>query len=180
MGLRLGALSAPVEYPELAALLGVAVGGSAPLADVRAAVLQLRGRKGMLVDEWDPDTWSAGSFFTNPVIPVASAGHLPEGAPRYAVRTGGPLRTGPRRVVEVDHSSVKTSAAWLIEHSGFGPGYGLPGSVSLSTKHTLALTNRGGGTTAELLDLARRVRDGVYDRFAVVLEPEPVLVGVSL
>jgi UDP-N-acetylmuramate dehydrogenase len=180
MQMRTGALSAPIEYPELAALLGVRVGGCAPLADVRAAVLQMRGRKGMLVDEWDADTWSAGSFFTNPVIPVALAHRLPEGAPRYAVRAGRPRWNAAQSVVEVDESLVKTSAAWLIEHSGFGRGYGLPGSVSLSTKHALALTNRGGGTTAELLDLARKVRDGVYDRFGVMLEPEPVLVGVSL
>lgn len=180
MQLRLGTLSAPVAYPELARRLDVAVGERAPLEDVRAAVLELRARKGMVLAADDPDTWSAGSFFTNPVLPAEVADTLPEGAPRYAVRGARPERTTGPSLGAVDEGLVKTSAAWLIEQAGFGKGFGLPGPVGLSTKHTLALTNRGGGTTAELLALARTVRDGVRERFGVVLEPEPVLVGVTL
>jgi len=178
--LRLGTLSAPIAYPELAALLDVPVGRRAPLTEVRDAVRRLRARKGMLVDAADPDTWSAGSFFTNPVLPMDLADTLPDGAPRYPVRSPQPESTTGPSLGAIDPSLVKTSAAWLIEHAGFGRGYGLPGPVSLSTKHALALTNRGHGTTADLLALARRVRDGVRDRFGVTLEPEPVLVGVTL
>ncbi|MBX9244932.1 UDP-N-acetylmuramate dehydrogenase [Actinotalea ferrariae] len=180
MQLRLGTMSAPVAYPELARRLGVAVGEKAPLADVRAAVLELRTGKGMVLDDADPDTWSAGSFFTNPVLPVEVADTLPDGAPRFAVRSARPERTTGPSLGAVDESLVKTSAAWLIDHAGFGKGHGLPGPVSLSTKHPLALTHRGGGTTAELLGLAREVRDGVRERFGIDLEPEPVLVGCSL
>ena len=178
--LRLGTLSAPIAYPELAALLDVPVGRRAPLTEVRDAVRRLRARKGMIVDPVDPDTWSAGSFFTNPVLPVDLADTLPDGAPRYPVRSAVPESTTGPSLGAVDPSLVKTSAAWLIEHAGFGRGYGAPGPVSLSTKHTLAITNRGHGTTADLLALARRVRDGVRDQFGVKLEPEPVLVGVTL
>ncbi len=178
--LRLGALSAPIAYPELAALLDVPVGQRAPLTEVRAAVRRLRARKGMLLDAADPDTWSAGSFFTNPVLAVDLADTLPDGAPRYPVRTAVPETTTGPSLGAIDPGLVKTSAAWLIEHAGFGRGFGLPGPVGVSTKHTLALTNRGDGTTAELLALARTVRDGVRERFGVTLEPEPVLVGVSL
>jgi UDP-N-acetylmuramate dehydrogenase len=176
--LRLGTLSAPVAYPELAATLGVAVGERAPLTEVRDAVRTLRARKGMLLDADDHDTWSAGSFFTNPVLPAGA--ELPDGAPRFPVRTAVPETTTGPSLGAIDPGLVKTSAAWLIEHAGFGKGFGLPGPVSLSTKHTLALTNRGEGTTADLLALARAVRDGVRERFGVTLEPEPVLVGVSL
>lgn len=162
--LRAGALSAPVAYPELARTLDVAVGERAPLGDVRAAVLALRARKGMVLDAADHDTWSAGSFFTNPVLPQADAVRLPADAPRW------PLPDG----------AVKTSAAWLIEHAGFRKGHGAPGPATLSTKHTLAVTNRGSATAQDVLTLARAVRDGVRDRFGVTLEPEPVLVGASL
>lgn len=178
--LRVGTMSTPVGYGELARRLGVEVGECAPLAHVRAAVLELRASKGMVLDVADHDTWSAGSFFTNPVIPTSLAERLPDGAPRFPVRTvdlGMQAGPGPGGA---DEPLVKTSAAWLIEHAGFAKGYGLPGPVSLSTKHTLALTNRGGGTTTELLDLARTVRSGVRERFGITLEPEPVLVGVSL
>ena len=178
--LRLGTASAPIAYPELARRLGVQVGATAPLAEVRAAVLALRAGKGMVWDETDPDTWSAGSFFTNPVLPAAEADALPDGAPRYAVRSARPERTTGPSLGAVDESLVKTSAAWLIEHAGFERGHGLPGPVSISTKHSLALTHRGGGTTAELLALAREVRDGVRDRFGIVLVNEPVLVGCEL
>ncbi|HEY3527758.1 MAG TPA: UDP-N-acetylmuramate dehydrogenase [Nocardioides sp.] len=156
---RQGELGAPVTYAELARTLDVQPGARAAMSDVRRAVLDLRSAKGMVLDAADHDTWSAGSFFTNPVV---AAHDVPEGAPAW------PLDDG-----------VKTSAAWLIEHAGFGKGYG-EGAVSLSTKHTLALTNRGGATTAELLALAREIRDGVEERFGIRLVNEPVLVGCEL
>lgn len=178
--LRLGTLSAPIGYAELAARLDVSVGERAPLADVRAAVLELRAGKGMVLDAADHDTWSAGSFFTNPVVSPAAAASLPDGAPRYPVRSARPERTTGPSLGEIDPTLVKTSAAWLIDHAGFGKGFGLPGPVGVSTKHSLALTHRGGGTTAQLIELAREVRDGVRTAFGVELEPEPVLVGVAL
>jgi UDP-N-acetylmuramate dehydrogenase len=157
--LKQGTLGAPVQYAELAATLGVELGERAPLADVRAAVLKLRSGKGMVLDAEDHDTWSAGSFFTNPVV---DPDDVPEGAPAWP-HPGG----------------VKTSAAWLIERAGFRKGHGSD-RVSLSTKHTLALTNRGDGTTTELLALAREIRDGVEARFGIRLVNEPVLVGCAL
>jgi UDP-N-acetylmuramate dehydrogenase len=159
--LRVGTLSAPIAYAELARVLGVEVGTRVPLADVRAAVLELRRGKGMVLDAADHDTWSAGSFFTNPVVDVAL---LPEGAPAWPQSEG----------------TVKTSAAWLIERAGFGKGYPGSGPVTLSHKHTLAVTNRGGARTADVLALAREIRDGVADRFGIELVNEPVLVGVTL
>ncbi len=176
-------MSAPVRYPELAARLGVAPGQRAELGPVRAAVLALRAGKGMVLDPADPDTYSAGSFFTNPVLAAAEFATLRERA-AGAGGAGGDGGAGgaggavPPGWPEPD-GSVKTSAAWLIEHAGFAKGY-RRGGVAISGKHTLALTNRGTGTTAELLALAREIRDGVQDRFGVRLEPEPVLVGCSL
>ncbi len=161
--LRHGTLGAPVAYAELARTLGVAVGESAPLAEVREAVLGLRAGKGMVLDADDHDTWSAGSFFTNPFLTPEQAAALPDDAPRFAQADG----------------RVKTSAAWLIERAGFAKGYGND-RVALSTKHTLALTNRGEASTADLLELAREVRDGVQRRFGVRLVNEPVTVGCAL
>jgi UDP-N-acetylmuramate dehydrogenase len=157
--LRPGAGS-PLRFGELTRVLDVPAGGSAPPAEVREAVLALRRGKGMVLDPDDPDTWSVGSFFTNPVVPAAE---VPEGAPRFAAGDG----------------RVKTSAAWLIEHAGFTRGYGRDG-VSLSTKHTLALTNRGTGSTEALLSLAREVRDGVRATFGITLVNEPVLIDAEL
>ena len=154
-----GTLGAPVGYAELARTLGVEVGQRAPLAACREAVLGLRRGKGMVLDASDHDTWSAGSFFTNPVVAPEV---LPDGAPAWPVEGG-----------------VKTSAAWLIEHAGFGKGHGGP-AAALSSKHTLALTNRGGASTDDLLALAREVRDGVEARFGIRLVNEPVLLGCTL
>ncbi len=158
--LRQGELGTPIGYAELAGRLGVELGARAPMADVRRAVLDLRRGKGMVLDPADHDTWSAGSFFTNPVV---AAEELPDGAPAWPQPDG----------------RVKTSAAWLIERAGFGKGYG-DGAARVSSKHTLALTNRGGATTAELLALARELRDGVAGRFGIRLLNEPVLVGCEL
>ncbi|HTW15927.1 MAG TPA: UDP-N-acetylmuramate dehydrogenase [Nocardioides sp.] len=157
---RQGTLGAPVAYAELARALGVETGARAPLADVREAVLGLRRGKGMVLDDTDHDTWSAGSFFTNPVV---APDDVPDGAPAWPQPDG----------------RVKTSAAWLIEHAGFAKGYGA-GPARLSTKHTLALTNRGDAAADDLLALAREVRDGVEARFGIRLVNEPVLVGCEL
>ena len=162
--LRLGDLGTPIAYAQLAGELGVEPGARVAARDVREAVLALRRSKGMVLDPADHDTWSAGSFFTNPVVDPAQ---VPDGAPAYPQPDG----------------TVKTSAAWLIDHAGFSKGYGADrydGRVSLSTKHTLALTNRGGAATADLLALAREIRDGVRDRFGIELVNEPVLLGATL
>jgi len=160
---RLGDLGAPIRYAELATSLGVAQGERAPAAKVRDTVLTLRSGKGMVLDPDDHDTWSAGSFFTNPLLTAEAASLLPADAPRW----------------EQPDGRVKTSAAWLIGRAGFSKGYG-DGAVRLSGKHTLALTNRGGATTEQLLALAREVRDGVRDAFGVELVNEPVTVGCRL
>jgi UDP-N-acetylmuramate dehydrogenase len=162
-----GELSAPVRYAELARRLGVEVGERAPLAEVREAVLALRRGKGMVLDAADPDTRSAGSFFTNPLLDDAELAAL-------LARTDTPPPTWPD-----GDGRTKVSAAWLIERAGFGKGHG-DGPVGLSSKHTLALVNRGGGTTADLRAVAREVRDGVRAAFGVELAAEPVLVGEPL
>ncbi|WP_062314419.1 UDP-N-acetylmuramate dehydrogenase [Demequina rhizosphaerae] len=160
---RMASLSAPVRYQQLATALDVEIGARVPITEVRDAVLALRSAKGMVLDPADHDTWSAGSFFTNPIVPDDA---VPEGAPRYPAAEG----------------LVKTSAAWLIEHAGFSKGFAVePGApASLSTKHTLALTNRGDATAADIVALARAVRDGVRERFGIALVPEPVAVGVEI
>ncbi|MDT7578362.1 MAG: UDP-N-acetylmuramate dehydrogenase [Pseudonocardiales bacterium] len=152
-------LSAPIRYAELARTLGVAPGERVPATAAREAVLALRRGKGMVLDPADHDTWSVGSFFTNPLLPEA-----PVDAPTWPAGPG----------------LVKVSAAWLIERSGFRRGHEGPGGrVALSRRHVLALTHRGGGSTADLLALAAEVRDGVRARFGVSLTAEPVLVGCT-
>jgi UDP-N-acetylmuramate dehydrogenase len=171
--LRPATVSGPVHFTELARALGIPPGGSAPLLDIRAAVLKLRRAKGMVLDPADPDTYSVGSFFTNPVLDPAAYADLRDRASRLA-------GVEPPAFPGAD-GAVKISAAWLIERSGFGRGFdgGHPG-VAVSGKHTLALTNRGTGSTAELLALARDIRDGVRKVFDVELRPEPVLVNCEL
>ena len=166
--LRESEASGPLRYAELARRLGVPVGGSAPLAEVREAVLGLRRGKGMVIDPDDPDSVSAGSFFTNPILE-------PESFAELEARTGPDLR--PPAFPEPD-GRLKTSAAWLIERAGFPRGYGA-GRAGISTKHTLALVNRGGARTADLVALAREIAAGVKDRFGVELTPEPVFVGLK-
>jgi UDP-N-acetylmuramate dehydrogenase len=157
--------SRPIRYAELARTLGVEVGETAPLPAVREAVLALRRSKGMVLDPNDLDTRSAGSFFTNPILDAAQFDALRE-------RAGDDVPGFPE-----PHGRVKTSAAWLIDHAGFTKGHGNPAGIAISTKHVLALTNRGAGTTAELVALAQEIAHGVETAFGVALHPEPVFVG---
>ncbi|NYE95346.1 UDP-N-acetylmuramate dehydrogenase [Psychromicrobium silvestre] len=166
--LALGRMSAPIRYAELASRLGVSIGERAYALDVRRAVLELRSAKGMVLDSQDRDSYSTGSFFTNPIVAPSVAETLPETAPRYPVEGS---------------QEVKLSAAWLISHSGFQKGFGLElsgGRASLSTKHSLAVTNRGEARAEDLLAVARAVRAGVAERFGIVLHPEPLLIGCEL
>jgi UDP-N-acetylmuramate dehydrogenase len=183
-------LSGPIRYGELSRVLGVTDGGQVPLADARSAVLELRRRKGMLLDDADPDTRSAGSFFTNPIVPARQFEELvaPTAGPDAAAGGAGGGGAGGGGAVAVPHwpesdGQVKLSAAWLIEQAGFGRGFRLadePDGARISTKHTLALTNPGEASTASLLRLARQIRDGVRTVFGVELANEPTLVGVEL
>jgi UDP-N-acetylmuramate dehydrogenase len=169
--LALGRMSAPIRYAELARVLDVPVGKRAYALDVRRAVLGLRAGKGMVLDPADRDTWSTGSFFTNPIVPHDVANSLPADAPRYPV---------------AGTDQVKLSAAWLIDRAGFGKGFGLAadsasgGRAALSTKHTLAITNRGSATAEDVLAIAREVRAGVQRTFGLQLEAEPLLIGCGL
>ncbi|MDR0488411.1 MAG: UDP-N-acetylmuramate dehydrogenase [Propionibacteriaceae bacterium] len=160
--LKHGSLSTPIRYAELARHLGVELGDQVPLAKVREAVLALRRSKGMVVDPDDHDTWSAGSFFTNPIVSPDVAAHLPVEAPQFPQEDG----------------TIKTSAAWLIDHAGFPKGYGR-GLATLSTKHVLALTNRGTATACDVLTLAKEIQEGVHLQYGIILDPEPHLIGVS-
>ncbi|MFE9694427.1 UDP-N-acetylmuramate dehydrogenase [Micromonospora sp. NPDC005806] len=161
-------VSGPVRYAELGRALGVEVGDRVPLAAARATVLRLRAGKGMVLDADDPDTWSVGSFFTNPVLERSAYELLRE---RSADLGEPPSWPCPGDL-------VKVSAAWLIDKSGFSKGYAGPEGVAISSKHTLALTNRSGTAhAAALIALAREIRDGVHDRFGVTLHPEPVLIN---
>jgi len=164
--------SDPIRYAELARKLGVKEGERAPLQEVRAAVLELRRAKGMVLDPGDPDTRSAGSFFTNPILREHAFAELVE---RAAAKLG-PDAVPPSWPTS-HHRYVKTSAAWLIERAGLKRGQGDPKGIAISTKHTLALTNRGAGTTTELVKLARDIAETVHEAFGVVLVPEPVFVG---
>jgi len=166
------ALSLPVEYAELAAELGVALGERAGAGEVRAAVLKIRARKGMVLSPGDPDTRSAGSFFTNPIITAADFTAVEAAAAATAAGSVPRYDAGP--------GLVKVPAAWLIEHAGFAKGYGAPSAARVSSKHTLALVNAGNATTAELLTLAREIVSGVQVAYGVTLTPEPTLIGASL
>jgi len=172
--LAVQARSAPVRYAELAAALGVAPGDQVDAAEARAAVIELRQRKGMVVDPADPDTRSAGSFFLNPVLDATAFAGV-EAAAR--TRCGAGTRV-PR--YDAGDGLVKVPAAWLIERSGFTKGYHPGDGARISAKHTLALVNAGAASTAALLALAREIRDGVHAAFGVTLTPEPILVGVTL
>ncbi|NEB00023.1 UDP-N-acetylmuramate dehydrogenase [Streptomyces sp. SID13726] len=166
-------LSAPLKYAETARALGVAPGDRVPLAQARETVLKLRAGKGMVLDPEDHDTWSAGSFFTNPILTDEQFAEFHARVERHLGADAVP----PAYPAGEGHT--KTSAAWLIDKAGFTKGYGT-GPARISTKHTLALTNRGEATTEDLLTLAREVVAGVRDTFGITLVNEPVTVGVSL
>jgi UDP-N-acetylmuramate dehydrogenase len=161
--------SAPLRYGELVSTLNAQDGERADPAEVRAAVLALRARKGMVLDGKDHDTWSVGSFFTNPIVTQRFYQELANGLDRPVPHYPAP-------------DGVKLAAGWLVEQAGFGKGYPDDDTARcrLSTKHALALTNRGEASAADVVALARIVRDGVRDVFGVTLIPEPVLVGCSL
>lgn len=175
--LRASTLSGPVGYAGLALALGVEVGERVPLAQAREAVLAQRRQRGMVLEDADHDTWSCGSFFTNPVLSRGAYAALQD---RVAARLGSADGSAGLSGFDAPEGGVKTSAAWLIDKAGFGKGYGLPGPAALSGKHVLAVTNRGSATAEDIVTLARQIRDGVHDAFGVSLVNEPVLVGLSL
>ncbi|WP_244894612.1 UDP-N-acetylmuramate dehydrogenase [Agreia pratensis] len=194
------ALGDPIAYPQLATALGVAVGDRVALGAVRSAVLSLRASKGMVLDATDPDSVSAGSFFTNPIVSENFARGLPSDAPRWlvepeqepivvalpepgsglAVDLSGPLggvSSAPASSSSSAGPQVKLSAAWLIERAGIGKGFSLPGSrAAISSKHTLAIVNTGGASAADIAELSRYIQNRVSAEFGVVLQPEPVFV----
>ncbi|MGO2141565.1 MAG: UDP-N-acetylmuramate dehydrogenase [Leucobacter sp.] len=185
-------LSEPIRYGQLATALGVDLGARVPLKTVRETVLRLRAAKGMVLDEADHDSWSAGSFFTNPIVSERFARGLPADAPRFPVADPAPtaavttfeeLAAGqPLRVPAAPaERRVKLSAAWLIEHAGVPKGYRLPGSgASVSKKHTLAITNRGNASASDVGELARFIVQRVQQEFGLVLVPEPNLYGIEI
>ena len=161
--LRQGEITTPITYSELATKLGIEVGEKAPVAETRKSVLELRAMKGMLLNKTDRDSWSAGSFFTNPIVSPEVAAKLPADAPKWPTSDG----------------RVKTSAAWLIENSGIHKG-DVHGGARVSTKHVLALTNAGNATANDILELAHVAKEKVYEKFGITLETEVNLVGVTL
>lgn len=161
--IRIGEMSEPITYLELAKKLGVELGDRAPVRQTRKAVLELRASKGMLLSQDDHDAWSAGSFFTNPIVSQQQADQLPNAAPKW------PLVDG----------RVKVSAAWLIENAGIHKGDEV-GGARISTKHVLALTNSGTATAADIAKLAKHARDQVKEVFGITLEAEVNLVGVEI
>jgi UDP-N-acetylmuramate dehydrogenase len=161
--LRIGEITTAITYEELAKKLGVEVGEKAPVQETRKAVLELRASKGMLLNPSDRDSWSAGSFFTNPIITPEIAAKLPEGTPQWPTADG----------------MVKTSAAWLIEHSGVHKGDS-HGGARVSTKHVLALTNAGNATATDIAELAKSAQKSVFEKFGITLEAEVNLIGLTL
>jgi UDP-N-acetylmuramate dehydrogenase len=161
--LRNGEMSLPIKYKELAHYLGVELEARVLVSDVRKAVLALRAAKGMLLDSKDHDTWSAGSFFVNPIVSAEVAASLPADAPRWPQADG----------------RVKTSAAWLMEHAGVKKGASHNGA-GISTKHVLALVNTGSATASDIVEMARVARSAVKEKFGIILEPEVQFVGLSL
>jgi UDP-N-acetylmuramate dehydrogenase len=184
-------LSSPIGYAQLADALGVRLGSRVPVAELRRAVLALRSSKGMVLDPADPDSVSSGSFFTNPIVSESFARSLPANAPRWPqdpLEADTVLTIPPGGVDPVDvprlaggEYTMKLSAAWLIEHAGIGRGFALPGSgAAISSKHTLAIVNRGNATATDVAQLAAFIQSRVQAEFGVLLQPEPVLVGLTL
>jgi len=184
-------LSSPIGYAQLADALGVRLGSRVPVAELRRAVLALRSSKGMVLDPADPDSVSSGSFFTNPIVSESFARSLPANAPRWpqdpleadTVLTIPPGGGDPVDVPSLagGEYTMKLSAAWLIEHAGIGRGFALPGSgAAISSKHTLAIVNRGNATATDVAQLAAFIQSRVQAEFGVLLQPEPVLVGLTL
>lgn len=163
--------SANVRYAELARELGCSEGERASSAAIRETVLRLRRAKGMVLDAADPESVSAGSFFVNPIVDGAALAQI-----EARVRQAGIDAPMPR--FASDGRRTKLSAGWLVERAGFARGYG-DGAVGVSRKHALALVNRGGATTRELLALAHTIVRGVRERFGVELTPEPVMIGCA-
>ena len=161
--LRTGEFTTAITYAELAKKLGIEVGEKASVIDTRIAVLKLRAAKGMLLNPSDRDSWSAGSFFTNPIVTKEIAAKLPEGAPQWPTPDG----------------NIKTSAAWLIEHSGVNKGDS-HGGARVSTKHVLALTNSGNATATDIAELAKSAQKSVFEKFGITLEAEVNLIGITL
>jgi UDP-N-acetylmuramate dehydrogenase len=161
--LRQGENTTEIRYSELATKLGIVIGEKAPVAATRKAVLELRAMKGMLLNKTDRDSWSAGSFFTNPIVTAEIAAQLPADAPRWPTSDG----------------RVKTSAAWLIENSGIQKG-DAHGGARISTKHVLALTNAGNATAKDIVELAQVAKEKVYEKFGIALEAEVNLIGLIL
>lgn len=184
--------TALVRYDQLAQALGVELGSQMPLQHISDTVLALRAAKAMVLDDNDPDTYSAGSFFTNPIVTENFAYTLPNGAPKYpialeepppAITTLEELANGVElRVPDpAPTPMVKLSAAWLIEHAGIAKGFRLPGShAAISSKHTLAITNQGGASAHEVAELARFIVQRVQQEFGVILVPEPNLYGLEI
>lgn len=184
-------LSAPIAYAQLADSLGVRLGSRVPIAELRRAVLALRSSKGMVLDPADPDSVSSGSFFTNPIVSETFARSLPANAPRWpqdplepdtvlTIPAGGVDPVDVPRLAGREYT-MKLSAAWLIENAGIGRGFALPGSgAAISSKHTLAIVNRGTATASDVVQLAAFIQSRVQAEFGVLLQPEPVLVGLTL
>lgn len=180
-------LSKPILYRQLADSLGSQISDSAPLGEVRKAVIAIRASKGMILDKLDPDSSSAGSFFLNPIVSEKVSLKLPAAAPRWFLGDNSaeivvPVGSKPRSsAIVYEAAQVKLSAAWLIEYSGITKGFSLSGSrAAISGKHALALTNRGGAGAAEIAELARYVRTTVGNKTGIRLEPEPCLIGIEL
>lgn len=179
--------SIPIHYDQLAGALGVVSGERAPMGTTRETVRAIRASKGMLLDESDPDSVSSGSFFLNPIVSEKISMSLPSEAPRWFVGEQPldvvvPLDSKPTSdPAFAEPGMVKVSAAWLIEHSGIHKGFALPGSrAAISGKHSLAITNRGGASAAEIAELARYIITTVGNKTGIYLVPEPTLVGLEL
>ena len=156
-------VTSPITYTDLATALGILIGEKAPIKQTREEVLRLRQSKGMLLNPTDHDSWSAGSFFTNPILSAEHASNLPTDAPRWIQEDG----------------RVKTSAAWLMEHAGVSKG-DIHLGARISTKHVLALTNSGNATAADIAALASEAKEKVHQKFGISLIPEVNLVGITL